>query len=84
MNSAHRKPKRRLVYEPTPTILGNGATASSTMEVISKATETPSTSTPASDSTAQRQIVELTTMSPTSKKQLFYYSDSFASINSVS
>ena len=86
MNSAHRKPKRRLVYEPTPTVLGNGATASSTMDVISQATETPSTSTPASDSTAQRQLqqIELNTMSPTSKKQLFYYSDSFASINSVS
>ena len=86
MNAAHRKPKRKLVYEPTTTILENDGTVSSTVEVISQATKTPTTNTPDSDSAAQRQLkpVEMTTMSPTSKKQLFYSSDSFASINSVS
>ena len=86
MNAAHRKPKRRLVYEPTTTILENDGTVSSTVEVVSRATKTPPTNTPDSYSATQRQLkpVEMTTMSPTSKKQLLYSSDSFASINSVS
>ena len=77
--------KKRLVYEQTTTILENDGTVSSTVEVISQATKTPPTNTPDSDSAAQRQLkpVEITTMSPTSKKQLFYSSDS-SSINSVS
>ena len=86
MNAAHRKPKRRIVYEPTTTILENNGTVSSTVDVISQATKTPPTNTPDSYSATQRQLkpVEMTTMSPTSKKQLFYSSDGFASINSVS
>ena len=86
MNAAHRKPKRRLIYEPTTTILENDGTVSSTVEMISQATKTPPNNTPDSDSAAQRQLkpVEMTTMSPTSKKQLFYSSDSFTSLNSVS
>ena len=56
------------------------------MDVIFQATETPLTNTPDSDSAAQWQLkqVEMTTMSPTSKKQLSYSSDSFASVILVS
>ena len=67
INSAHRKPKRWLVYESTTTLLENDGTVSSTVEGISQATKTPPPITPDSDSAAQRKLkpVAMTTMSPT-------------------
>ena len=48
MNAAHKR--------STPTLLENDETACSKVEVISQATKTPPTTTPYSDSAAQRQL----------------------------
>ena len=68
MNAAHRKPKRGLVYEPSPEHLETDATPSPSVEVASSPTNTPRFRFSSSKTVdACRNDCQV----PTSKKQLF-------------